>query len=738
MKKPYLIRTALLLFIVCLQLNTQSQVVDSLERIITSSEGESQIDAILDLAIHYQNIDLSKASELLQDASVMAEQENYLKGKAKIDHVRGWMFDQQGMLIETDSCLKRALAQYRNINYARGVIGVLNTYSNLAAEQNDFDEALEKYTEALQLAEKNELDDLIIGLTINIGAVYYGKEDYAQALDHYVTANELNEKLGDRESMASIYGNIGIVHIKLGDVDNAISNIEKSCSIYKELELTESYALQLQNLAGIYGASGRIAEARQKFNEVLEIYEGIGHKSGLAGIKLRLATIEVNYGDSLKGAELAEQCIELFSELESPVMEAKAMMILGTSLTKQSQFEKADELYNDAFDTLIKFNAKSLLAQGYRNYSELLYRSKEFQRAVDVLHKSVQIKDSLYDLERDEAIIQMKEKFESDQKDKALEIQQISLEKAGLENRTKTFQRDISIIGAVLAVILLALMLLAFRAKKRSNKIISEQKNEVEIQKVELEIKNKDITDSLQYAKRIQSAILPQGDTLKALLPDYFVLYKPKDIVAGDFYWIESHKNKVLFAAADCTGHGVPGAMMSVLCNNGLNKAVRDHDLTDPGQILDRTRDFVIDELGKSEEEVMDGMDIALCSLEGDVLCYAGAHNPLWIIRRDRAELEETKANKQPIGKFGEQLPFTTHRLQVNKGDTIYLFSDGYSDQFGGEKGKKLKSVNFKKLLLSMQNESMQEQKQQLEQAFEAWKGELEQIDDVCVMGIRI
>ena len=274
------------------------------------------------------------------------------------------------------------------------------------------------------------------------------------------------------------------------------------------------------------------------------------------------------------------------------------------------------------------------------------------------------------------------------------------------------------------------------RVTRKQKAVIEEQKEEVELAHNELEEKNKEITDSIQYAKRIQNAILPQAMVVKKYLQESFILYKPKDIVAGDFYWLEPSKNKVLFAAADCTGHGVPGAMVSVVCNNGLNRSVREYGLTDPGEILNKTREIVVKEFEKSEEEVKDGMDIALCSIEGNTLEYAGAHNPLWIIRN--GELLETKANKQPIGQFDNPEPYTTHTLELQKGDSIYIFSDGYVDQFGGEKGKKLKTANFKKLLLSIQKENMSTQKHLIDEAFENWKGNLEQLDDVCVIGVRV
>ena len=285
---------------------------------------------------------------------------------------------------------------------------------------------------------------------------------------------------------------------------------------------------------------------------------------------------------------------------------------------------------------------------------------------------------------------------------------------------------------------------------KKQKIVIETQKQEVEKQKEvvelahdELEEKNREIMDSITYAKRIQNAILPPLKVVKEYLQESFILYKPKDIVAGDFYWMEAVVSKennkektVLFAAADCTGHGVPGAMVSVVCNNALNRSVREHGLTDPGEILNKTREIVIQEFEKSDEEVKDGMDIALCSLEGNTLKYAGAHNPLWIIRN--GELLETKANKQPIGQFDNPEPYITHSFDLEPGDSLYIFSDGYVDQFGGEKGKKFKAKAFRELLLSIQDKPMEEQKLIIDETFETWRGALEQIDDVCIIGVRI
>ncbi|MBL4651625.1 MAG: SpoIIE family protein phosphatase, partial [Flavobacteriales bacterium] len=267
------------------------------------------------------------------------------------------------------------------------------------------------------------------------------------------------------------------------------------------------------------------------------------------------------------------------------------------------------------------------------------------------------------------------------------------------------------------------------------NNLIEQRERNIELLKITNE-KQRQILDSINYAKRIQRAILPPTKLVSEYLHKSFILYKPKDIVSGDFYWIEPIEKGALFAAADCTGHGVSGAMVSVVCNNALNRSVREFGLTDPGQILNKTKMLIIQEFEKSKEIVEDGMDIALCKLEGNTLSYSGANNPLWLIRN--GEILETKADKQPIGLHHENKPFTTRTLELQKGDSIYIFSDGYSDQFGGNKGKKYMSHQFKGFLISIQKHSMEEQHKLLDKEFESWKGQLEQVDDVCVIGLRI
>jgi serine phosphatase RsbU (regulator of sigma subunit)/CHASE3 domain sensor protein len=278
------------------------------------------------------------------------------------------------------------------------------------------------------------------------------------------------------------------------------------------------------------------------------------------------------------------------------------------------------------------------------------------------------------------------------------------------------------------------------KVEERTAEVVR-QKEEIESQRVKLEHLYNEVTDSIKYAKRIQEAILPPEALIKKELPEPFVLYKPKDIVSGDFYWMEKVNEKVYFAAVDCTGHGVPGAFMSIVGSNLLNQIVKQE--SDPGEILNKLSKGIKDTLHQGVEEgsTKDGMDIALCSFDAktNVLQYAGAYNPLYLVRK--GELIETKADKFPIGgalEDSDSRKYTSHSIQLYKGDTIYIFSDGYADQFGGEKGKKFMVKQFRQLLLSIQNLSMEEQKTYLNNTIEAWRGKHEQVDDILIIGMRV
>ncbi len=288
---------------------------------------------------------------------------------------------------------------------------------------------------------------------------------------------------------------------------------------------------------------------------------------------------------------------------------------------------------------------------------------------------------------------------------------------------------------------------------------VKQRTAEIQHKNEELAKKNKDILDSITYAKRIQQAILPSDAFIKSHIPESFVLFKPKDIVSGDFYWFRSIDDALIFSAVDCTGHGVPGAFMSIMGNEGLQRAVSEFKLRNPADILNKLNDLVQESLGSGNNpDVKDGMDMALCVYfpKKSILQYAGANNPLYLIRstskpplqKDGETMEpamelcdyrlyETKGNKQPIGAYISRVPFVSNEYKILPGDSIYIFSDGYADQFGGPKGRKFMYKHLKEILLENQNSDMEQQKEFYNQIINAWKSNVEQVDDICLMGMR-
>ena len=554
----------------------------------------------------------------------------------------------------------------------------------------------------------------------HMGVILKERGEILKALEYYHRSLELEERHGNQMGVGTSLNNIGVLYHNMGEFDKAITYYRRSLNIAKELKLP-NLADRYWNIATWFDddSDSSIFYLRLAGDE----YYKLGGDYGLGSYHYALGTIQSRSELYDVSTKHFKQTIYHYKKLNHlPYVVRAYAQIAQNSL--ETEDYKVAETYADSTLALSK-EINNVL--GIMQASEVLYqvysRKGNLGKAFDSYKLYVLMKDSVENMELVAAAIRQNLSYEYE-KEKA--IRESKYNKVIELNEEKSKRQNLILIASVIGFLLV--LVFTFFIQNRL-KVTRKQKDIIEYQK-------KEMTDSIQYAKRIQSAILPQDSLWVNCIPNSFVLYKPKDVVAGDFYWLEQKENKVLFAAADCTGHGVPGAMVSVVCNNALNRSVREHGLTDPGKILDMARGIVVQEFEKSEEDVKDGMDIALCTIEGNKLQYAGAHNPLWVIRN--GEIIETKANKQPIGQFDKPEPYVTHSFDLEQGDTIYLFSDGYVDQFGGEKGKKFKAKAFRALLLSIQDKSMGEQKIIIDETFETWKGSLEQIDDVCVIGVRV
>lgn len=397
---------------------------------------------------------------------------------------------------------------------------------------------------------------------------------------------------------------------------------------------------------------------------------------------------------------------------------------------------------------------------------EIIIKQKDYeQKSYMLVHKTKELVTKNKEIEVKNEELFAKEKV-LDEKEKVIKLRNKEIKQQGIEiasqktimsEQLKAIEKQEIVIFFFVIVLCMIIGLgyfiyRAYKIKKEANivleaknKKILEQKEEIEkerdvirSQRDQIAYQKQHIMDSIEYAKRIQSAMIPSIEFFSDRI-EHFVLFKPRDVVSGDFYWNCVVDDKLIVVAADCTGHGVPGAFMSMLGVSLLNEIVINKRIYKPNEILNRLRESVISSLGQSKEDssVKDGMDITICVIDKkkDKLQFAGAYNPLYFFRKN--ELTEVKGDKMPVAIFMKMHDFTIHEFDLQKGDTFYIFSDGYVDQFGGPKRKKFLSKNFKELLLGMQNKSMLKQAEELDRVFEEWKNDVEQIDDVCVIGIR-
>ncbi|MDX1653568.1 MAG: tetratricopeptide repeat protein [Brumimicrobium sp.] len=579
----------------------------------------------------------------------------------------------------------------------------LSTIAVIYKNQGEYKKALDYNFEALLMAKESKDPDQIALVYSNIGILYKNLEDYDKAIDYYKKSLTLYEQTNNKKHIGRMFNNMGVALKNQKKYDEALIYYEDAIKIAKELNREGDLIGAYTNAANILYTQKKYDEAKEYLLEAAEIGEKNDSKTSLVNVYSSLGLTYLKLGQKKKSLSLFQKMMQYAEEMKSDKFKAEA-------------HENLYEYYSQVND-----------------YKEALYHYKEF----------IKLKDELNDSETQKAAIEKETEYKYQMKKIADSVafaeqnrmnEQLVKEKEKQLKATKNQQIMLGVV-AVLILVFAFFMYNRFKVTQKQHNIIDKQKQIVEH-------KNKEISDSIDYAKRIQDAILPSRHSLTENLKNGFVLFKPKDVVSGDFYWSESFGDKTYLAVADCTGHGVPGAMLSVICSNALSMVLLEEKVKEPGKILDHTREIIIQKLKKSGEFVNDGMDISLCAIDKHTheIKWAGANNGIWIIQNTFSgkELKEIKPDKQPIGIYDRAQDFTTHSLTLNPGDSIYLFSDGFADQFGGKSGKKYKSRALKKFLLSVFHYSMDEQKELLEKEFESWKGDHDQVDDVCILGVKL
>ncbi|MFK8036882.1 MAG: tetratricopeptide repeat protein [Crocinitomicaceae bacterium] len=594
----------------------------------------------------------------------------------------------------------------------------LSKAGNHQVKLGNIDKGIEFQFKAINLAEELKNDSMLAKVFLRLGINFMRSNNLTLSEKYLKSAIEIYEKMSDEIGLSSAYMSYGNFFKNSKIYDSALYYYDKSLAI----AMQQNYA---RNKAGNYNNIANVFRLQKHFEKAISFY--------LKAVEINIETdnlqwLSYNYNN------------------------------LGVTYNTLKNSKKALEYYKKSLDIKDKMGDIESKISTLENISEVYAGQGNYKKAFEFLNNAELIREDYGSATKAQLTARLEAKFQSEKKES--ELKQIraeqDLQSLTLETQSKQFalqevlrkeRRYLLIVMVVIIASLFLAVILFWRNTQQRKKYVDtlHQKNN-QIRTVNSNLqnaqsiltrKNDEITDSITYAKRIQAAILPSQKVLKTVFDKAFVMYLPKDIVAGDFYWTEQVGDVVLFAVADCTGHGVPGAMVSVICNNALNASIKNDKLIDPGKILDNTTDIVLSQFSKSEEDVKDGMDIALCAYNkvNGTLKYAGANIPLWLVRN--GSVQEIKATRQPIGKHVVRQAFLTHELAIQENDTIYLSSDGFADQFGGLKNKKYMKKNFKDLLANVSEKTINEQNNEINSVFVNWKQENDQVDDICVMGIQ-
>lgn len=769
--------------------------IDSLKSIISKRAEESQSTLYLDLVMQYVGIkDLDNSILTAEKALELALKFDQKNEQAKAYSLLGKLYnskDKQKALpfyiktVEVYKDLKDTakiissslfVSQYLTsmnppeaIKFAEEALSLANISrdknsvgkANMAIGAANY--AQSNYTSALKACENaaeifretgNKAD---LGVVLNtMGVIYKNWGDYEKAISHYQQNLTLQESIGDTIQMGMAYANIGNIYFYVGiDLDKALFNYDKSINFFKNKKQYALVAQQYNSMGLVYREKKDYGEALSNFKKALKEFKDQNYKPGIASAQVNIGNIYLeggNYDDALL---YCREALKINQETGNKKEVGSNYRDLGRIYFKWGKYGEALQYFNQAIKINKELGHKKEVYELYKNIAEVYEKQGLYKTALENFKNYNELKDSTISEGYLKQISELETKYETDRKDKELIIQnaklkekeseaalnKAELEKKDAENKRQRLLIYSFILGLVIVFVFSIILYRQFQEKKRANILLEEQNIEIKHQRDMIFVQKQEITDSIHYAKRIQTAILPPDRILEKNLTDHFILYRPRDIVSGDYYWMTETGDKTIVLAADCTGHGVPGAFMSMLGVSFLNEIVNKQGVSKPNLILNELRRNIVDALHQTgkEGEAQDGMDVAVICIDHKNMKaeFAGAYNPMYLIRN--TELTEYDADRMPIGihiKGGTE--FTNKELDIQKGDLMYIFSDGYVDQFGGDKSKKFMAKRFKDLLISIFNEPLEKQAKILNTTIDKWKGNIEQIDDILVIGLKI
>lgn len=654
----------------------------------------------------------------------------------------GNVYLKQGRYRDAIASYERALDIRQDLNDSEGVAASLNNLGMVYKNQGDNDRALAYYQNALKIfGQQGDRVGRANALN-NIGIVHRSNGNAEKALEVFMDALAEFEQLGNRVGEANTLNNIGNIYFQQGKHDQALGFYEKSYAVSEKVGDLHSMASKLGNIAGVYLVKGDKDKAMETAHGALELQEKIGDEQGQIGT---LNNIGAYYLDE-KQYDLALGNFLKAEKLEKRTGDRSYTAITLTSIgqvyQQQGQHHKALEYLTRAMREARSGGNSSALLTAYSVLGETYAALGDYKQSYASEQARKQLQDSLDRAVSSRDLARMQAQFETERKQREIEMLNKENEVNQLRMAKQRMVRNLILMLSLLILITLILIYARYRAKQRANVELESKNLEIAKQKEIVEEKNWAITSSIEYAKRIQDAIMPTMAQIREVLPESFVYYRPKEIVSGDFYWFAHRHGQTYLAAVDCTGHGVPGAFMSMIGNDHLNQIVNVELVSSPDRILNRLHEEIQVTLKQKHgvSENHDGMDVALCAIDREAgkLRFASANRFLYLVRD--GELTELKGDHFNIGGVMHEdvRKYTLHELDLRKGDVFYMFSDGVSDQFGGEGNKKFGYRRLKELLLEMSPLSMDTQRAFFEKNLLEWMGTSDQIDDFLLLGVRV
>jgi serine phosphatase RsbU (regulator of sigma subunit) len=601
----------------------------------------------------------------------------------------------------------------------------------------DFDQARLHYLQGVTLCKKS---GSITGLAMavsNVGLTYINQGRLTEGLKYQFEALNLYDSVKNEQGISRCYNAIAVVYNELGSItkdkvnyDNALLYLRKCQTMSLKVKDTVGYNYVLINIGNVFRETNFLDSSLLYCQKALDLARKRGDDFATSNCMGNLADVYMRQNNYDEAIAIGEEGLALKRKIGDQLGQTSILIILSNAYSAIEKNKKAFEYLTEAYSLAQKTGIMNERAEAARALAKQYAEKGDYFEAWKLLDDYANIRDSITAKENKQLVTELQRFTDEDQK-RQIELltqkNQISELKSTRQSQLLTF----SVLGFVLLLIIAVMIYNRFLAKKRANQ-------DLQVAYSTIEEKNKSITDSIRYAKNLQDAILPAQEMVERLLPESFVLYKPKDIVAGDFYWVETYRDLIFFAAADCTGHGVPGAMVSMVCSKALQGAVFQYGITKPGLLLDKATELVLETFARNKNEVNDGMDISLACWNPHTreLMWSGAYNSLIVVSERGTTI--LPPDKQPVGRSEKRNPFTTHRLVLEEKSMLYLFTDGFADQFGGERGKKYKQKNLHLLLEKVNREAIPTQYELLEKEFVDWRGNTEQVDDVLILGVRV